>query len=127
MCPDEEPDGGVPTMDETFDALASGDRRVMLSYLHRNGATTVSTLGEHVAADRHDTVPAAVTPAQRREATVRLHHVHVPKLVRAGFVDSAAADDLVEPTTHLARVLARLPVDLASGSWSRPDGSTALD
>ncbi|MFD1515580.1 helix-turn-helix domain-containing protein [Halomarina rubra] len=114
-------------MDETFRALADADRRFVLRYLDRNGATTVSTLGHHLAARRNDTVPAAVTETQRREATIRLHHAHVPKLASAGLVERPDGDDLVEPTAYLTSVLASIPVDLSSGSGFCPGESTALD
>ncbi|MFC5973353.1 helix-turn-helix domain-containing protein [Halomarina salina] len=118
---------GRPTLDETFDVLSSADRRFVLQYLHTNGATTQSTLAERLSADRDDATRTAATQHQRRDAAIRLHHVHVPKLVDANLVEPTCEDDLVDPTEHLAHILATLPVDLSSQNWYTPGESAVLD
>ena len=128
MCGETDPGTAADsTLDEVFGALSSADRRFVLRYLDGNGATTRSTLGDHLAAERYDTVPASVTHLQRREAAIRLHHVHIPKLAAANLVDPAEGDDLVVPTPHLSHLLDALPVDLSSHNWIALAESAGLD
>ena len=127
MCEEPEHDTETPTLDETFEVLASADRRLVLQYLQDNGATTASSLSEHLAAERNDTRRASVTQPQRRRAAIRLRHNHIPKLVDANLVEPAGGDDLVEPTEDLAHVLATLPIDLSSRNWYGAGESAVLD
>jgi hypothetical protein len=126
MSEDGFADSGA-RLDETFSALADAGRRYLVRYLDRNGSTSLSTLGEHLAAERDETTLVSVTPTQRRRATVRLHHVHLPKLEAAGLVERSDVDDLVEPTDRLSYVLATLPTDYDSGTYSPSGESAVLD
>lgn len=61
-------------IDTALLAVCARDRRVLLSALDRESPRTVAAL-------------AAELPTEGRDsATVRLHHVHLPRLDDAGFV-----------------------------------------
>jgi hypothetical protein len=114
-------------LDETFDALSDAKRRFVMRYLDREGSTSLSTLAERLAAEDDDTTTVSVTHDQRRTATIRLHHVHLPKLETADLVELSSEDDLVEPTDRLSSLLTALPADYGSGDSPSPGESAALD
>lgn len=80
----DRPDADAATIDEAndavFDALADAHRRFVVAYLHdRDEPVALETLAAAVA-DRD-------AAADEREARIRLHHTHLPKLERAGVVE----------------------------------------
>ncbi|MWG33066.1 DUF7344 domain-containing protein [Halomarina oriensis] len=127
MSEDGHAEATASRLDETFVALADPSRRYLVRHLDRNGPTTLSTLSDHLAAERNETTTVAVTPAQRRTAAIRLHHVHLPKLEAAALVAPLDEDDLVEPTDRLSYVLATLPTDCDTGEFPSPGESAVLD
>ena len=67
-----------------YEVFASQKRRAVIEYLveHEDPAS-VEEVTTYVAAVKHETLPAAVTPGLRDEVRTRLVHIHFPKL--AGF------------------------------------------
>ncbi|QIB74576.1 hypothetical protein GL213_08050 [Halogeometricum borinquense] len=75
-------------MNDKIAILADPGRRTVLSCLddHR-GAVDIETLATDVVAAQEGTSREAVTEADRDTALIRLHHVDLPKLDEAGFVE----------------------------------------
>lgn len=62
-------------------------RRLVVDVVTEVGAVTMRDLATQVVARERDVPPHAVTDDQRREVTIALHHVHVPKLADADLVE----------------------------------------
>lgn len=80
------------TVDAVFAALADEDRRSVLAYLQDAGEATVEELS--TAVDERASDPRGGTHG--RDALVRLHHVHLPKLSDAGLVEYDRTSGQVE-------------------------------
>ena len=78
----------VPDTDSTFRLLADDERRTLLAELRGSGSVDVDDLRDRIAEDDDD----------RLHADIRLHHVHLPKLADAGFVDHDADAETVTAT-----------------------------
>lgn len=74
--------------DDVFDTLSHAHRRFVLAHLSQRGRSVTPRDLSASLAERSD----GVTP---EEARIRLHHVHLPKLEAAGFVEW---DDVVRLT-----------------------------
>lgn len=75
-------------MNDTIAALADHDRRTVISYLDdRQGAVDIEEIATEVVAARTDTPRHEVTDDDLNSALIRLHHVDLPKLDDAGFID----------------------------------------
>ncbi|MDS0298923.1 hypothetical protein NDI76_09210 [Halogeometricum sp. S1BR25-6] len=75
-------------MNDTIATFADRDRRTVLSCLDdRRGTVDIESLATDVVAERESTAPDEVADADRETALIRLHHVDLPKLDEAGFVD----------------------------------------
>lgn len=75
-------------MNDTLSTFADYDRRTVLSCLDdRHDAVDLEVLATDVVAERENTDRDEVTEKARDTALVRLHHVDLPKLDKAGFVD----------------------------------------
>lgn len=75
-------------MTDTIATLADPDRRTVLSCLEDYRVSVdIEELAADVVAVRDDVPREAVSEADRDAVLVRLHHVDLPKLEQAGFVD----------------------------------------
>ncbi|SFR68843.1 DUF7344 domain-containing protein [Halogeometricum limi] len=75
-------------MNDTIATLADRDRRTVLSCLDdHSAAVDIETLAADVVAACDGTSRDEVSEEDRDAAMVRLHHVDLPKLQNAGFVD----------------------------------------
>jgi hypothetical protein len=75
-------------MNDTIATFADRDRRTVLSCLdERRGTVDIQTLAADVVAERESTGPDRMTDAEHEAVLVRLHHVDLPKLDAAGFLD----------------------------------------
>lgn len=91
-------------------ALADPQRRRLLRYLDACEFTaSMKDLAEEIAAGEAGTDRAEVTPEERRRVTVKLYHVHVPKLEDEGFLDRDGKSGVVALTEKGERVLRRSP------------------
>lgn len=75
-------------MNDTISTFADCDRQIVLSCLDdRHGTADIEALADDVVAERECTSRDEVTDEERDAALIRLHHVDLPKLDKAGFVD----------------------------------------
>ncbi|UPV74718.1 hypothetical protein M0R89_01280 [Halorussus limi] len=84
----EPPTDDSARVDAVFGAVSNPRRRYALYYLSDRGATDVETLSTVVAgwARTRADPSAVVTPEDREDVRVSLHHTHLPRLEREGFV-----------------------------------------
>ncbi|UPW00740.1 hypothetical protein M0R88_01230 [Halorussus gelatinilyticus] len=92
----EDPDGAAESdeaaasalVDTVFGAISSDRRRYALYYLRNRGKTDVETLATVVAGwtSTLGDPTAVVTPDDRERVRIALHHTHLPRLEREGFV-----------------------------------------
>ncbi len=78
--------GNPLSLDATFDVLADAERRSILNYLTdaADHEVTVDELVSHITqqeADQTGELPS------RDSIEMRLHHIHLPKLVEVGLVE----------------------------------------
>lgn len=91
-------------------ALADPQRRRLLRYLDACGfMAPMEDVAEEIAAREAGTARAEVTPEERRRVTVKLYHVHVPKLEDEGILDHDEKRGTVALTEKGERVLRRSP------------------
>ncbi|MFD1513724.1 DUF7344 domain-containing protein [Halomarina rubra] len=88
----------TPDADHTFRLLADDERRTLLGAFEEAEHVAVEDLRDHIAADADD----------RDHASIRLHHVHLPKLADAGLLDVDADGDVVTPTDRGRALASRL-------------------
>lgn len=75
-------------MTDTIATLADPDRRTVLSCLDDYRVSVdIEELATDVVAARDEIARESVPEADRNAVLVRLHHVDLPKLQQAGFVD----------------------------------------
>lgn len=94
-------------------------RRLIVDVVTEVGAVTMRDLATQVVARERDVPPHAVTDDQRREVTIALHHVHVPKLADVGLLEIEGGMDRLRPGPNAApamEALAKLYSDLGSPS-----------
>jgi len=122
------PDGGIEaTGDATLDrdciraVLDDARRRHVLQIVSQLRITTTRDLATQIAAREHEVDPAAVTEAERRDLTIELYHVHLPKLADAGVVTVDRGVERIQPgpnATVALDALRDLSEQLADGSES---------
>lgn len=84
------PDSEFPEVaDAVFDTLADESRRLILYYLRDRLSAGLDELATVVSGWRRARTPGigVVTPDDREEVRIELHHVHLPRLDDAGFLD----------------------------------------
>ncbi len=85
------------SIDGLFDMFANARRRMVLTELsNRQSDVAVETLARHVAAREADATVANVPESTVESVHVSLHHVHLPKLADAEFVEYDREDRSVE-------------------------------
>lgn len=107
---------GPFTTREFYRALAERPRRRVMAYLLEHQETTRAELADVLSGwEATEDEGTMTTPERREEITVRLHHVHLPKLADAGLITYDQADgrvcmsELSEPVRqHLLRELAEV-------------------
>lgn len=108
MCMNEHP--ASTSFDVQLDALGHADRRRLLLAL--------------LEADVHQDLPIAIGQVEGDDAAhsilLAMHHVHVPKLDRYGFVDAHLDDHAVTTGPHFESIRPLLEV-LAANSDRWPD------
>lgn len=95
------------TKDRIFETLSNPRRRQALRYLlaHKSdGAVTVRTLAEEVAAWENGVPNGEVTYKQRKRVYTSLYQSHLPKLHRYGFVEYDADRGTIEPLPAARRL-----------------------
>jgi DNA-binding transcriptional ArsR family regulator len=117
----DEPDGPRRLdLGEVYELLSEGARRAILEHLQAaDGEATVAELVELVV-DRSD-----LSSTTERHATIRLHHVHLPKLAEAGAVEYNPERGLATLTPsgeQVESVRQRLFVDASRGSSEATPG-----
>lgn len=94
--------------DITVAVLADSQRRRLLRHLDACGSTaTMDDLAEEIAAREAETARAEVSTEERRRVTVKLHHVHVPKLRDGGIVEYDEKNGTVALTEKGQRIVRR--------------------
>ena len=91
------PDGATPassSLDEFYTVLASGRRRRLLDHLASVGRTTFDGLADAFASEY----------PTREQLEKVLYHVHLPRLVSAGMVDSRRGVIDYDPPDSFARL-----------------------
>ena len=122
------PNGGKLPRDDMFDLLRNHRRRAVLTYLDRetDGATTLDTLAEHIAAEENDIEVQQLSSDQRKRVYIGLYQCHLPKLDDLGVIDydkdrgTVELQDIEQLRPYLydeegTRVSARLPLYIAVG------------
>lgn len=102
--PDDARGDGSRLLNAVFDCLADSDRRQLLGVLDERtpGAVTREELATSLAA-RRDGSPDGQAAAEARDRLLaKLHHVHLPKLARAGLVERVPEQDAVTLIDHPA-------------------------
>ena len=89
-------------------------RRLVLSQLQLHGSMTVRDLAEQIAVTDQGRCLESLCEEAIEEVEMGLHHVHVPKLEQAGFVDYDARNRIAGPTERGRRT----PVDISCESAS---------
>lgn len=94
-------------------------RRLIVDVVTEQGVLTTRDVATQVAAREREIPPHAVTDEQRREVTIALHHVHVPKLADVGILELEEGMEPLRPgpkAEPVMEVLAKLHADLGSSS-----------
>lgn len=88
-------------MDDAFEAFAHPIRRELLCLLHEHDSTTsdIDQLSRALAASAED--------ATAHDVRIHLHHVHLPKLQAAEFIefDPRSGDIRYQPHTFVDRII----------------------
>ncbi|WP_135852907.1 DUF7344 domain-containing protein [Halorussus salinus] len=110
--PDTNAAANSALVDTVFSVVADDNRRYALYYLSDRGATDVERLATVVAGwtNANADPTAVVTPDERERVEIALHHVHLPRLEREGFVRydrEAGTVELADVPDLLDTVLAR--------------------
>ena len=93
---------GTPTkFDTILDACEHPSRRVVLATLvetHRS--VPVNDLIDAIVTHNHHVPPTDASGERLTRIRTDLHHVHLPKLAEAGFIQYDSEHQLVKPTTQ---------------------------
>ncbi|WP_254537907.1 DUF7344 domain-containing protein [Halomarina litorea] len=101
--------------DAVYDTLASHRRRLVLAFLDREVQAYLADIVETIA--RNEPAEGRAGAARDRQAIeISLHHVHLPKLEDAGFVEWDRETTEVTLTESPPVPLADLPPTLLGGS-----------
>jgi len=114
------------SLDATFSALAHGGRRCVLRRLLKAapGLVPRGELAPAFAAATHGKSPADVTEEECRNATIALHHRHLPAMTAAGLVEYDTDDNTVTLAENPAL---RDPCVLEAVEGSAPMSPESLD
>ena len=89
-------------IDELFSLCSDHHRRIVLStLLERGREMTRDELTEAIVVQDHHVAIEEIDDADRSRIISNLHHVHLPKLADAGFLEYDHQRALVAPSTRL--------------------------
>lgn len=94
--PHHGPDAETDDRTEMYDAMAHPHRRWAVDAVETCGTLDVRAIVAHVL--RRE---GATGDPSRREVAIGLHHVHLPKLDDAGFVEFDHEDQTVAPGSRI--------------------------
>ena len=98
----DDTDGATDDRSEAYDAMAHQHRRWAIRAVESCGTLDLRTIAAHVL--RRE---GATGESSRREVTIGLYHVHLPKLDDAGFVEFDPDDQTVAPGSRITTSDAR--------------------
>jgi len=93
-----------PTEQEVFDVLSNRRRRYALYALLDDGASTIGSLAEQIAAWENDCPVEEVTPTERKRVYTALQQSHLPKLEQTGLVSFDRESGRVQPTDTVGKM-----------------------
>jgi DNA-binding transcriptional ArsR family regulator len=117
---DEALDGSPLELDQLFEILKNRRRREVLSYLWRHeGACSLGTLAEHIAAKENDTTVKQITSSQRKRVYVGLYQCHLPKMDDMDIVDFEKNRGTVELGRNAHLLVPYLSERTSGLEWAR--------
>ena len=105
---------GALELDTVLDVCEHKHRRIVLATLaDQQQSISINDLANVIVEHNHHTPPTEAADETVTQIQTDLHHVHLPKLDRAGFIEYDPERQVVEPTalveqeeSHLAAILA---------------------
>ncbi|WP_137285414.1 DUF7344 domain-containing protein [Halorussus salinisoli] len=108
---------GTPELDTVLDICEHKHRRIVLAALaDQHQSLSIDDLVEAIVRHNHHTSPSEAADKVVTRIRTGLHHVHLPKLTEAGFIQYDSERQLVEPTAQLEQAESHLSVILAVDS-----------
>jgi hypothetical protein len=108
---------GAPELDTVLDICEHKHRRVVLAALaNQQQSNSINYLVNAIIKHNHHTPPTEATNLTVTQIQTGLHHVHLPKLAEAGFVQYDLERQVVEPTAQVGREKSYLSTILAIDS-----------
>ena len=85
---DPEETAGELSDDDVFEVLYNRRRRDVIAYLReQDGASTVSDIAEHIAAEENETTVQQLSSYERKRVYVGLYQNHLPMMKAVGVID----------------------------------------
>jgi|AntRauTorcE11898_2_1112593.scaffolds.fasta_scaffold68888_2 hypothetical protein len=112
---------GTPTLETVLGVCRHKHRRIVLAALaNQQQSISIDDLTDAIIKHNHHLLPTETDDETDKQIHVGLHHVHLPKLVDAGFIQYDAERKLVEPTAQVGREESHLSAILAMDSELQP-------
>lgn len=108
---------GTSEFDTLLDVCGHKHRRIVLAALaNQEPSISINDLTDEIIKFNHHTAPIDTTDETVVEIQTGLHHVHLPKLGEAGFIQYDPEQQVVEPTAQVGREDSHLSAILAMDS-----------
>jgi len=108
---------GSPELDTVLDVCEHKHRRIVLAALaDEQESVSITDLTDAIVEHNHHTSPSEAADETITRIRAGLHHVHLPRLAEAGFLEYNPERQVVEPTSQVEREGSHLSAILAIDS-----------